>query len=59
MNTNTWLLGAVLFAVLGIHAAMTTNGVWYMIVSAVIHFVASACFARAAYVSYRRPELDT
>ena len=58
MNTNTWLLGAVLFAVLGLLAAMTANGAWYLLISALVHFVACAVFTRNFFISHRNPELS-
>ncbi|MET3934878.1 hypothetical protein [Arthrobacter sp. OAP107] len=51
--TLIWSLGAVIFSLIGIYIATSSNGVWYSIVSAVILFLAGAAFAARAVLTLR------
>ncbi|WP_461189109.1 hypothetical protein [Arthrobacter sp. Z4-13] len=51
--TLIWSLGAVVFSLIGIYIAVTANGVWYSVVSAVILFLAGAVFAARAVLTLR------
>ena len=57
--TLIWSLGAVIFSLIGIYIALTANGAWYSIVSAVILLLAGVTFAARAVLSLRATrELD-
>lgn len=51
--TLIWSLGAVIFSLIGIYIASSSNGVWYSVVSAVILLLAGATFAARAVLSLR------
>jgi uncharacterized membrane protein YjdF len=51
--TLIWSLGAVVFSLIGIYTATSSNGVWYSIVSAVILFLAGAASAARAFLTLR------
>jgi hypothetical protein len=46
-----WALGAALFALIGVSVALTAGGQWYLVLSAVILFVAVAVFSAKAVVA--------
>jgi hypothetical protein len=48
-----WSLGAVIFSLLGVNVALSSHGVWYSVVSAIILFLAGAVFAARAVLSVR------
>lgn len=51
--TLIWSLGAVIFSLIGIYIALTSNGVWYSVVSAVILLLAGTTFAARALLTLR------
>ncbi|SDS62373.1 hypothetical protein SAMN04489743_0472 [Pseudarthrobacter equi] len=51
--TLIWSLGAVVFSLIGVYIALTANGVWYSIVSAVILLLAGCAFASRAVLALR------
>jgi hypothetical protein len=51
--TLIWSLGAVVFSLIGIYIAASSNGAWYSIVSVVILFLAGAAFAARAVLTLR------
>lgn len=51
--TLIWSLGAVVFSLIGVYIALTANGVWYSIVSAVILLLAGCAFASRAILTSR------
>lgn len=51
--TLIWSLGAVIFSLIGIYVALTSDGVWYSVVSAVILLLAGTTFAARAVLSLR------
>jgi hypothetical protein len=51
--TLIWSLGAVVFSLIGIYIATSSNGVWYSILSAVALFLAAAVFAARAVLTLR------
>jgi hypothetical protein len=46
-----WALGAAHFALIGVSVALTAGGQWYLVLSAVILFVAVAVFSAKAVVA--------
>ncbi|WP_224049866.1 hypothetical protein [Arthrobacter sp. NicSoilB4] len=51
--TLIWSLGAVIFSLIGVSTALTSDGVWYLIGSAVILLLAGAVFGSRAILSAR------
>ena len=51
--TLIWMLGAVVFSLVGIYIALTSDGVWYSIASTVVLFLAGAAFAARAVSTLR------
>ncbi|MFF1255133.1 hypothetical protein ACFVYC_21900 [Pseudarthrobacter sp. NPDC058329] len=51
--TLIWSLGAVIFSLIGVYIALSANGVWYFIVSAVVLLLAGVTFAARAVLSLR------
>jgi uncharacterized membrane protein YfcA len=51
--TIIWSLGAVIFSLIGVSIALTSDGRWYSIVSAVILLLAGIVFASRALLSLR------
>lgn len=51
--TLIWSLGAVIFSLIGVYIALSSNGVWYSIISAVILLLAGLTFAARAILSLR------
>ena len=51
--TLIWSLGAVIFSLVGVSTAVGSNGVWYLIVSAVVNLLAGIAFASRAVLSSR------
>ncbi len=51
--TLIWSLGAVVFSLIGVSTALGSNGVWYLIVSAVVNLLAGIAFASRAVLSLR------
>ena len=51
--THIWSLGAVAFSLIGVYIALSFNGAWYSIVSAVVLLLAGAAFAARAVLSMR------
>lgn len=49
--TLIWSLGAVVFSLIGVYIALTANGVWYSIVSAVILLLAGCVFGSRAVLA--------
>ncbi|TPV47580.1 hypothetical protein FJ661_20575 [Pseudarthrobacter phenanthrenivorans] len=43
--TLVWSLGAVVFSLTGVYIALSVNGAWYSVVSAVLVLLAGAAFA--------------
>jgi hypothetical protein len=54
--TLVWSLGAVIFSLLGVYAAMTSGGTWYLVLSAVILLLAGIVFASKAILTIRAAE---
>lgn len=59
--TLIWSLGAVVFSLIGVYIALTANGAWYSILSAVVLLLAGCVFAARAILASRaqtqgRPE---
>ncbi|MCU1568698.1 MAG: hypothetical protein JWQ56_3635 [Pseudarthrobacter sp.] len=56
-NTNRatliWSLGAVIFSLIGVYTALTSSGVWYQVVTAVILLLAGCVFAARAVFTLR------
>ena len=48
-----WSLGAVLFSLIGVSIALTSDGRWYQIVSTIVLLMAGAAFAARAVISLR------
>lgn len=58
--TLIWSLGAVIFSLIGVSIALTANGAWYSVVSAVVLLLAGATFAARAVLSLHATRaLDT
>jgi hypothetical protein len=51
--TLIWSLGAVIFSLIGVYFALSSNGAWYSIVSAVILLLAGVVFAARGILSLR------
>ncbi|MDI3193953.1 MULTISPECIES: hypothetical protein [unclassified Pseudarthrobacter] len=51
--TLIWSLGAVIFSLIGVSTALGSNGVWYLIISAVVLLLAGIAFAARAILSLR------
>ncbi|MDQ0676603.1 uncharacterized membrane protein YjjP (DUF1212 family) [Pseudarthrobacter siccitolerans] len=51
--TLIWSLGAVIFSLIGVSIALSSNGAWYSIVSAVVLLLAGVTFAARAVLSLR------
>lgn len=51
--TLIWSLGAVVFSLIGVYIALSSNGAWYSVVSAVILLLAGTTFAARAVLSIR------
>jgi hypothetical protein len=51
--TLIWSLGAVIFSLIGVYAALTSSGVWYQVVSAIILLLAGCAFAARAVLTLR------
>jgi uncharacterized membrane protein len=49
--TLIWSLGAVVFSLIGVYIALSSNGAWYSVVSAVILLLAGTTFAARAILS--------
>jgi hypothetical protein len=48
-----WSLGAVIFSLIGVSTALTSDGMWYLIVSAVALLLAGVLSASRAALSWR------
>jgi uncharacterized membrane protein len=55
-GTLIWSLGAVIFSLIGIYTALTSDGVWYLIGSAVVLLLAGVVFASKAILTIRAAE---
>ena len=51
--TLIWSLGAVIFSLIGVYIALSSNGAWYSIISAIILLLAGVTFAARAVLSLR------
>ncbi|MGO4190963.1 hypothetical protein AB4Y67_04765 [Arthrobacter sp. YAF17] len=51
--TLIWSLGAVIFSLIGVYTALTSDGVWYLIGSAVVLLLAGVVFASKAILATR------
>jgi uncharacterized membrane protein len=51
--TLIWSLGAVIFSLIGVSTALTSDGMWYLIVSAVALLLAGVLSASRAALSWR------
>ncbi|NOJ61192.1 hypothetical protein [Arthrobacter sp. 260] len=51
--TLIWSLGAVIFSLIGVYTALTSDGVWYLIGSAVLLILAGVVFASKAILTLR------
>ncbi|MGA8787577.1 MAG: hypothetical protein WB535_01380 [Paenarthrobacter sp.] len=51
--TLIWSLGAVIFSLIGVSAALTSDGRWYSIVCAVVLLLAGIVFASRAVLTLR------
>jgi uncharacterized membrane protein len=51
--TLIWSLGAVIFSLIGVYIALSSNGAWYSIVSAIVLLLAGAAFAARAVLTLR------
>lgn len=51
--TLIWSLGAVVFSLIGVYIALSSNGAWYSVVSAVILLLAGTTFAARSVLSLR------
>ena len=49
--TLIWSLGAVIFSLIGVYTALTSDGVWYLIGSAVVLLLAGVVFGSKAILS--------
>ena len=54
--TLIWSLGAVIFSLIGVYTALTSDGVWYLIGSAVVLLLAGVVFASKAILTIRAAE---
>ncbi|NOJ64126.1 MULTISPECIES: hypothetical protein [unclassified Arthrobacter] len=51
--TLIWSLGAVIFSLIGVYTALTSDGVWYLIGSAILLILPGAVFASKAILTLR------
>ncbi len=51
--TLIWSLGAVVFSLIGVYTALTSNGAWYQVVTAVVLLLAGVVFASRAILTAR------
>ena len=54
--TLIWSLGAVVFSLIGVYTALTSNGAWYQVVTAVVPLLAGVIFASKAILTLRAAE---
>ena len=51
--TLIWSLAAVIFALTGVYTALTSDGAWYQVVTAVVLLLAGVVFASKAILTLR------
>ena len=51
--TLVWSLAAVVFSLIGVYTALTSDGAWYQVVTAVVLLLAGVVFASKAILTLR------
>ena len=51
--TLIWSLAAVMFSLIGVYTALTSDGVWYQVVTVVVLLLAGVVFASKAILTLR------
>ena len=51
--TLVWSLAAVVFSLIGVYTALTSDGAWYQVVTAVVLLLAGVVFASKAILTTR------